>query len=79
MYFTFMFFRCEICKKRMPSAKSVWVHKRSAHAGTDRVYKCSQCEKAFVKKTHLVTHLKTHLNPEERKAHMNWCTICGKG
>jgi len=71
--------RCDECDKFLPSQKGLWVHKQSAHPDTSRILKCRTCEKTFHKRSHLIAHWKTHLNPEQRKPFLNWCKICGKG
>ncbi|CAG7717555.1 unnamed protein product [Allacma fusca] len=75
----FFFYECTECNKRMPSQKGLWVHRRSAHNAGDKIFQCTDCDKSFFKKAHLDAHKKTHLDPEERKRHLNWCKLCGKG
>ncbi|XP_041633932.1 zinc finger protein OZF-like [Cheilinus undulatus] len=64
---------CDICGKTLSSTSALSLHSK-IHAGI-KDFKCQHCEKTFVCKGNLKTHLKTHF--KKGSFHSNNTTVCG--
>lgn len=51
---------CAICQAQFSTPYSLWYHTKLEHS-SER-YQCGLCEKNFVKKQQLTTHIKAHMN-----------------
>ncbi|XP_068215451.1 uncharacterized protein [Palaemon carinicauda] len=63
---------CYICGKNFPSQGQLEMHVR-VHTG-ERPFKCEYCQKGFIQKVHLRTHLRTMHNMHEIQS--TPCRIC---
>ncbi|EDW71972.2 uncharacterized protein Dwil_GK10699 [Drosophila willistoni] len=64
---------CEHCGKAFRLRSQLKQHVTAIHTKI-RAFKCTMCPKDFLKKVHLVDHIKSHLNIRDKI-----CTTCGKG
>lgn len=55
--------------------KSLLVQHRRSHTG-ERPFKCSNCDRSFLRKSHLTAHQVSHQSQQEKPFH---CSVCGKG
>lgn len=63
------------CTRKFARNEELTRHKR-IHTG-DRPFACSACKKTFGRRDHLQKHLKTHLQPGEKKTFV--CDVCHQG
>lgn len=63
------------CQKSFTRPGLLTEHQLSVHQGV-RPFKCTQCDKTFVRKSHLERHLISHLDDSEKPFH---CKYCNKG
>lgn len=65
-------FICKECGKVASSETTLKRHKRLVHQ-MERKYKCTYCEKAFKKNSHLKDHIATHTGQ-----HIHQCSLCSQ-
>ncbi|KAH8390280.1 hypothetical protein KR200_011111 [Drosophila serrata] len=70
-----MRYQCEECRKTFASRHSLRYHVKSVHS-TERPFGCQHCERRFVLRTQLMSHLRTHTG--ETKPRIFACTCCTK-
>ncbi|KAH8280271.1 hypothetical protein KR018_001314 [Drosophila ironensis] len=70
-----MRYQCEDCRKSFASRHSLRYHAKSVHS-TERPFGCQHCDKRFVMRTQLMSHLRTHTG--EAKPRIFSCPLCTK-
>ncbi|XP_037728442.1 zinc finger protein 184 [Drosophila subpulchrella] len=70
-----MRYQCEECGKSFASRHSLRYHVKSVHS-TERPFACQHCERRFVLRTQLLSHLRTHTG--EAKPRIFECQRCSK-
>ncbi|XP_017112416.1 zinc finger protein 425 [Drosophila elegans] len=70
-----MRYQCEDCGKNFASRHSLRYHVKSVHS-TERPFGCQHCERRFVLRTQLLSHLRTHTG--EAKPRIFECQRCSK-
>ncbi|XP_001361956.3 zinc finger protein 665 [Drosophila pseudoobscura] len=70
-----LLYQCEECHKSFASRHSLRYHVKSVHS-TERPFSCDHCERKFVLRTQLSSHLRTHTG--ESKPRIFACPKCTK-
>ncbi|KAH8373004.1 hypothetical protein KR009_009637 [Drosophila setifemur] len=70
-----MRYQCQDCGKSFASRHSLRYHVKSIHS-TDRPFGCQHCDRRFVLRTQLISHLRTHTG--EAKPRIFACPRCTK-
>ncbi|XP_017050371.1 zinc finger protein 184 [Drosophila ficusphila] len=70
-----MRYQCEECGKSFASRHSLRYHVKSVHS-TERPFGCQHCDRRFVLRTQLLSHLRTHTG--EAKPRIFACQRCSK-
>ncbi|XP_033155080.1 zinc finger protein 25 [Drosophila mauritiana] len=70
-----MRYQCEECGKNFASRHSLRYHVKSVHS-TERPFGCQHCERRFILRTQLLSHLRTHTG--EAKPRIFECQRCSK-
>ncbi|XP_054740570.1 zinc finger protein 33A [Anastrepha obliqua] len=68
-------YECDVCYKTFASRHSLSYHQRSVHSD-ERPFACSHCDRRFVLRTQLSSHLRIHTG--EAKPRNFECLECGK-
>ncbi|XP_017037187.1 zinc finger protein 431 [Drosophila kikkawai] len=68
-------YQCDECRKTFASRHSLRYHVKSVHS-TERPFGCQHCDRRFVLRTQLMSHLRTHTG--ETKPRIFSCTYCSK-
>lgn len=53
-------YQCDICGDTLASRETLRRHKSVQHSDADKPFKCSQCTKSFLFRSHLASHVRTH-------------------
>ncbi|XP_017076649.1 zinc finger protein 84 [Drosophila eugracilis] len=70
-----MRYQCEECGKSFASRHSLRYHVKSVHS-TERPFACQHCDRRFILRTQLLSHLRTHTG--ESKPRIFECQRCSK-